>query len=537
MDGSGDVFILKKLASKLIEQAPKIHLMKYRMLLLALMLALGLLYAYRIADRPLDYDERYSLNIATGIGGHTSHFYRYGTFIATPLSNTVFSAKDYANRYKLANVISTAMNDNGQGLPYSILQHEWLSIVGVTTTNARTLSLIFTLLSIPIFFLLLRKWGLSEPNSLLFTALLFCNGVIIGLATYVRFYALGILLSIVSCYLVTHLFGKKIPLRQSLLLGLVWSLFFFTQYFSIFIIAAQFLFLISAKNKAVFRRLMPAFAVGVAVLLIWLFAVGGWECWRNIYQLQSSVASGSAVIPSSTLTQVLLSWFSALNNVVGQPILLAGKAELPVAALLLALPAWLCIFYAVLNKHISKPFWIKLSLLGLAIYSLGSIIHAFATGYTLLFFGRYWVFVYVLTYGLLAWIWAQRMLYSRLFRGISIVFIVLMIGRSGYTVASFASGLNLTKSGKVRPMVLARDSDFENLAHDIVASYSPGDTVVYNSWQNAQMSNWFLLEKPELLQTVNTHQMQIAVIRKAEKELPLSLHLGYRKSARAAWFQ
>ncbi|MEO6831621.1 MAG: hypothetical protein ABI378_04920 [Chitinophagaceae bacterium] len=511
--------------------------MKYRSLLLALMLALGLLYSYRVADRPLDYDERYSLNIATGIGGHTSHFYQYGTFIAEPLPSIVFSSKDYANRYKIANVISTAMNDNGQGLPYFILQHEWLAIVGVTTTNARALSLIFIILSIPLFFFLLRKWGLSDSNSLLFTALLFCNGVIIGLATYVRFYALGILLTIISCYLVTHLFGKKISLRQSLLLGLVWSLFFFTQYFSIFIIAAQFLFLISTKDKAVFRRLIPAFTVGLAALLIWLFAFGGWECWRNIYHLQTTVSSGSAAIPSSSPIQVLLAWFSALNNVVGQPILLAGKAELPVAALLLALPSWLCIFYTLFNKKIPKPFWIKLSLLGLAIYSFGSIIHAFATGYTLLFFGRYWVFVYLLSYGLLAWTWAQRTHFSKLFQVISVAFIVLMIGRSAYTITSFASGLNLTKSGKVQPMILPQESDYENLAQDVLASYSPGDTVVYSSWQNAQMSNWFLLEKPELMQKVDTNQKPVATIRNADKVAPLMLHLGYRKSARAAWFQ
>lgn len=513
--------------------------MNYRVSLLVLMLALGLLYSYRIADKPLDYDERYSLNIATGIGGHTNHFLDYGTFIAEPLDRPFFSSKDYQKRYKLANVVSTDMNDNGQGLPYFIIQHAWLLMVGVSTTNARLLSLIFMLLAVPLFYFLLRKWGISERNSLLFTLLFFCNGIIIGLATYVRFYALGIFLSTLSSYYITHLYGKKISLRQSLLLGILWALFFFTQYFSIFLIAAQFLVLVFQKDwRSRFQQIVPALAVSVSVLLLWLFALNGWESWRNIYYLKSNIAYGGASLPPLRIEAVLLSWCSALSNAVGQPIQFSQSFGVSSAAvLLLALPAWLCILSSLLNRKIEKPFWLKYAILGIGIFSAAALTHTFLSKEILLFFARYWVFVFVLSYGLLAWTWAQYPRFSKPFKMLSILFMVFLIVRSGYTVASYASNLGLAKNGSVQTLNIPLLPDYENLAQDVVELYQNGDTVVYNSWKNAQMSNWFLLENPELWQQVDTNLSAVAMLQNGGRKVPLQLHLGYRKAARAAWFQ
>ncbi|MBS1645081.1 MAG: hypothetical protein JST36_08600 [Bacteroidetes bacterium] len=511
--------------------------MNYSWRLLLLILALTALYAYRTGDKPLDYDERYSLNIATGIGGHTDHYRAYGEFVTVPLSSSVFTPKDYALRYTPQNVFSTALNDNGQGLPYFLTLHYWLAVFGVSTTHARFFSLFLILLSVPIFYALLRRWGQSEANSLLFTGLFFCNGLVLGLAIYVRFYSMGILLAILSTYLVSGLYAQEITKRKAVLLGCVWCLFFFTQYFSIFLIAAQFLFLVVRKPYwSRLWQLWPTYVFCFVVLLLWLFPLGAWETWRNILKLQSNIAYGGAVLPPLTVANVAGALLAAWCTIVGQPMATGLLNISGLVGLMLVLPTWFCIAFLFAKQAASKPYWLRFAVGAILLFSVVGLVHTLRTGEVLLFFPRYWAFWLVPGFGLLAWIWSQRLLHARLYRVACWLMLFLLVGRASYTVLSYSSGLQLSRERIVAPIPFRADPDYESLASDLRTSYQVGDTIRYNSWKTAQMSNWFLLDGQDLLQLVDTNLEAVAQIRNGANRRNFSLQFGRRRTARTTWF-
>lgn len=511
--------------------------MNYSWRLLLLILALSALYAFRIGDKPLDYDERYSLNIATGIGGHTDHFKAYGEFVAMPLAAPVFSSKDYASRFRPQNVFSTALNDNGQGLPYFLALHYWLAMFGVSTTYARFFSLFLMLLSVPLFYALLRRWGQSEAISLLFTTLFFCNGVVLGLAIYVRFYSLGILLAILSTYLVSGLYTQEITKRKAFLLGGVWCLLFFTQYLSIFLIVAQFLFLVVRKPYGPrLRMLWPAYAFSFIVLLLWLFPLGAWETWRNILTLQSNIAYGGAVLPPLTVGRVAGALPAAWSTIVGQP-MVAGSLNISgMLGLLLVLPTLFCIVFLFAKQVAQRPCWVNFAVGAILLFSVVGLVHTLGSGELLLFFPRYWVFWMVPSFGLLAWTWSQRLRQGRFYQVACWLMLALLVGRTSYTVLSYSSGLQLNRERIVAPIPFRADPDYELFAADLSKSYHAGDTILYNSWKTAQMSNWFLLDRQDLLQHVDTNLEAVAQIRNGANRRNFALQFGRRSTARDAWF-
>lgn len=510
---------------------------KHSLLLAIILAAIAFLYIYRLGDKSLDFDERYSMNIATGIGGATSQYTQFGRFIANPIPGATFSSAQYRARNTLPNVVSTAMNDNGQGLPYFMMLHGWLKVFGVSVFAARLLAAIIMLVSLILFYRLLLSWQLSSATAIIATVLLATNGVVIGLAQYVRFYTLGILLTVLSTLLVSNLVNNREDKKLRLLLGVVWGLMLLNQFFAGFIIAAQGLLLLNLnwKTKPV-RMFVPVLGGFLLPVLIWLTAFGGWESLRNIYTLHQGerLAISELTMPASFLNSSA-AVIASLVSATGQPVRILDSVHSVSMQLLPGLPALLLIGASIYALKKLLPQWAKLSLLVLAVYILASVVHTTLTGHTLLFQGRYWVFAYVFSYALLgyalAWGWCRKGWSRRL----AVIVLCLSLGRAAYTSASVVSGLSIGPNKQLVPSYVQAYEDYEGVAKTIVTTARPGDTISYDSWTTAQRVNWFMLQRPQILQRVDTLQLLPVILANGSAKNEVIIGKGRAKGARPPW--
>jgi hypothetical protein len=523
---------------KMRTQYPTI-LSKQGILLSLILLTVGFIYIYRIGDKSLDLDERYSMNIATGAGGSTTKYVQFGRFISNPIAAPTFTSAEYKERYRLSNVVSTAMNDNGQGLPYFIMLHAWLKAFGITTVHARLLSVLLLLITLLLSYRIMLRCGIETKLALLIMALFGCNGVVIGLAQYVRFYSLGVLLSVVSCNVVLRIQRGR-PARWSAgILGIVWGLMFLNQFFSVFIILAEGLYLLNGDWKRNLRRVVFPAALGLLLpVAIWLLPLHGWESLRNIYVLQSHQhqAIYSLSVAASPLN-VALGCLSSFASALGQPVNMLGGTVSTLLQITPAIPAFLLIGIIMSSRNISRAAWIKLSLYALGIYLIASVAHSSFSGYTLLFQGRYWVFAYLFSYLLLAWALTKSLRGATSIKWLAVSVIILTCGRAFYTSASAVSGLAMTSHGKLAPVYIQPNEDYEGMAGSLIIGARQGDTVSFQSWKLAQCTNWFLLHHPDIIQRVDTAQATAVTICNGPTRTEVPFDRGRTSRARRVWLR
>lgn len=513
------------------------HFRGQEFLLCLAIVLLGFIYIYRIGDKALDFDERYSMNIATGIGGATSEYREFGRFIVNPISGKTFTAAQYKERYNLRNVISTAMNDNGQGLPYFVTLHGWLRLFGVSVFNARVLSALVMLMGLVLMYTVLLRWGFTSDIAL-FTVVLFgCNGVVVGLAQYVRFYSLGVLLTLMSCHLVYDLRSKPIATWRGFLLGLLWSIMFLNQFFSLFIIAAEAIYLAwTAERAKLFRITLPALAGALLVFFVWLVPMHGWESLRNVYTLNRSVRLGIPELTTrSGFCNTTIGLLATLAGAFGQPVSAIHTGRSLLLQMLIGLPALLLIVLVIWKQKRTTSSETELCLLVLMIYSVASIIHAALTHFNLLFQGRYWLFAYIFSYTLLAGVLTPGLKEKGPLRWLAITVLTLTCGRAIYTSVSVMSGLSLSADGKLVPVHIQPYEDYEGVAATLMHIVRSNDTVSYNSWMLAQRVNWFLLKAPQLTQRVDTTQNAPVLICDGLKRREVPISLGRTTTARPVW--
>jgi uncharacterized membrane protein len=512
--------------------------MKHRLLLFATISIIAFVYCYRIGDKALDFDERFSMNIATGLGGKTEQYKAFGQFIATPLAMPVFSANDYRERFTISNVVSTAMNDNGQGLPYFITLHAWLKLWGVSGVHARTLSALFMLAALLFLYSLLLRLGFSPGWALITIALFGCNGVVIGMAQYVRFYSLGVLLTVFSFHLVRTL-ERKSNRQQALLLGLVWSFMFLNQFFSAFVIAGQIIFLCyTTRRQKQLQIALPIICAALVVGFVWLIPLGGWQSLRNIYELHQSPQLGNpALTMPASLRNTTMSLLSGFAGAFGQPVALLNVERSHWLQIALGFPALILAGLTLKTSSFKKPDWLWLCILILSVYTIASLLHTLVTGFTLLFQVRYWLFAYIFSYALLGWALAAAFQNRSRLKWIAVIVLALTCGRAFYTSASTLSGLSVNAGGQLSQVYVQGYEDYEGAASDIVHQARTDDTITYNSWITAQRVNWFLLRHPELIQRVDTSQTQLICLRNGSVQKEIVLQTGRTRTARPIWLK
>ncbi len=469
-------------------------------------------YFYRIGDKPLDFDERYSVNIAMGTGGIPDQYAQFGLFTSEPIPGAVFSSGQYAARSYLRNVVAAAMNDNGQGIPYFILLHGWLKAFGTSTVAARSLSALLMLASLVLLYQLFRRLQLGHGPSTVVMALFALNGVIIGLAQYTRFYSLGILLVLISVHLTLTVLESNRGVLKLFILGAVWSVLFLNQYFGAFVILPEAIYIwraVVGRNQ--FKNLSLALIGFALPVFVWLIPLEGWESLRNIYVLhQKDWPALVELTTPTTLLNVVVAATSSFAGAFGQPVnFLHGNN----AAALQILPAIPAILLAVLATwRLKNEGWVRLCIGVLGVYLMMSVLHSISTKHTLLFQVRYWVFAYVFSYGLIACIWAKNFAGAKHLKVLFILTMAVSFARVAYTSASAISGLALTANLQWKPLPVQPLEDYEALAVQLKNEMRESDTLSFQNWNTAQIVNWYLLDRPDIVQRVDAAQPSLIMV-------------------------
>jgi hypothetical protein len=359
---------------------------------------------------------------------------------------------------------------------------------------------------------LFRKLRLRRDVSLAALTLFAGNGVIIGLAQYARFYSLGILLAVASLHVLLAIRETRRPRLILFVLGLLWALLFLNQYFAVFVILPEALFLIPQFRQEHIRRKIWLLLAGLLLpLLIWLVPFQAWESLRNIYALhQDNWQAMISLTTEATPLNLAIALASTFAGAFGQPVnFLQGNA----AALLQIAPSIPALILAAIAMYrLRSNAWLRLCAGVLAVYAIASLAHAIATGHTLLFQVRYWVFAYIFSYGLLAYAWANGFSGAQHVKLLCALALVLSFGRVAYTSASALSGVVMTRQGQFKSLPMPPLEDYEAVAYEIKRQAGPDDTVSFRNWKTAQVVNWFLADRPGLAQRVDSTQRSLILL-------------------------
>ncbi len=507
--------------------------MARRMLLpLLLLLFATATYLWRIGDKSVDFDERYTLNIATGLGGETHGRRTFGAFVQNPVSGKTFTSADYWQRFSYANTVNTALSDNGQGVPYLVLLHGWFRMAAVTVWNARLPAAVFLALAGGLLWLFLQR-RVSYKIALLAVALLLFNGLLMDLARYIRFYTSGVLLAVVSAVALHRLVRRGRP-TDAFLLGSVWGFFFLNQYFAALAILGQGAYLLCyERRKLRFPVLLAGISGSLLLLLLWLFPLGGAEAVVSVFRYhEASAQNPTAWFQSLTVPQALTGLAANLATVFGaatnsQP---GFKTAFNIA---LAAPGWLlCLRVLWMPLPPFQKFCVRMAALVLAAQLVFVTAHISLTGKGLLLVPRYWIFCIPFCALWLAISLGDAFRKKGFWRALALLSLLALALRLSLSVYTAWSGKGFNGLGKPECLVAAPTPDIEGLAQDIRQSWQPGDTVVYSRWPYAQYINWFLRDAPQVVQQVDTGQVDFVRLKTPSGIQAIPLRLGQPVKAR-----
>jgi uncharacterized membrane protein len=137
-----------------------------------------------------------------------------------------------------------ALRHDGAPPLYYLLLHGWTALFGDGVTAVRSLSAVFAVATLPLFYLLGHRLGGSVRTGVLTLLLAAVNPWVIRYAAEARMYALVMLLATVLA-LTLHRLREHPTARTAGLLALVGALLLYTHYWSLFLLAAVGLVLVA----------------------------------------------------------------------------------------------------------------------------------------------------------------------------------------------------------------------------------------------------------------------------------------------------
>ncbi|RYD52899.1 MAG: hypothetical protein EOP52_01765 [Sphingobacteriales bacterium] len=501
---------------------------------LVLILLAALSYGWRISDKPLDFDERYTLNIATGLGGTTSGIRTFGTFPTQPISGSAFTSKAYWDRFTYANTVATALSDNGQGIPYMTVLHSWIEATGLTVAGTRWPSALALLLTGGCLWYWLQKQDRARSGmALLALTLLLFNGLLLDLAQYIRFYTFGVLLVVLS-WIGLHRLCTRRRIPDAVLLGTIWTVAFVNQYFAALVIGSQGLYLLLFERKTLSPRIWAGLIAGsLVLLLIWLFPLGGIEAFASVFRYHDrSMQAADTWSTPATLSVILTGLAADLATCFGAATHYTASFK-TAFNVVLALPGWmLCLR---LTRESLTPFQLfcaRVATLVIGLQLLFVIGHISLTHKTLLLVIRYWTFCIPFCLVLLSLAVVKGWQAGGFWRMLALISLIGLGVRGSFSVYAAFSGKALSGFQKPQCIPMAAYPDYEALSHQIRQQAGTGDTVCFKRWKTAQCTNWFLRTAPRIVQQVDTTQSGEVLLKTPSGRRPIPIHLGRPIAAR-----
>jgi mannosyltransferase len=228
--------------------------------ILTLILAVAaLIRVYRLATPSLWTDELWSIEMAMGRGSVHDAFPAGVIRFDQPIATSLASAAPWWHIWNHVQVITHPPI-------YYILLRWWIDFFGNSPAAARSLSVLFSLVAIAVFFDLCRL--LHGPKFALMASAIFALAVgQIDIAQEARSYALVTLEEIAACDLLARIALLGPNARRIVLLAFLLAAMFLTHYLSAAVILALAIFSIAALRKSARLLTLDAFAAAALIVL------------------------------------------------------------------------------------------------------------------------------------------------------------------------------------------------------------------------------------------------------------------------------
>lgn len=285
--------------------------MKY-LILIALLVGL-LLRTYHLNDRTLTWDEMETFLAANGIDYNVSF---------QPLDG--FTSADFKNEKTFKNATRALIErDSGNGIVYLSALYPWLSIWGNSNFSLRSLSVVFSLLTIFIVYLLGSEL-FHEKGIGLWSAVIFaCHELAVRYAQEARPYSMAVFFTATSVWLFFRIVTNS-KQRSSFFLifayGISSAFAILSHYFSLFILLAQIIIAIIHVREIVIWRNLVTGAFLVAILVSFWIYFGGMEglhfmADRNVnYEILSNLHPENTFYGKTSLLKVLGGFFQMITH-------------------------------------------------------------------------------------------------------------------------------------------------------------------------------------------------------------------------------
>ncbi len=165
--------------------------------------------------------------------------------------------------------IPGVLRTDGAPPGYYLLLHSWMALFGDSDVAVRSLSVLFSLVTLAVIALLVRRIA-DTRVAIAVTVLLATNPFVIRYATEGRMYAL-VMLEVVIGMTVLDACLRRPSLARAVPVGIVTALLLYTHYWAIYLIAAVGLvLLVAARRPGPPRTALLAVAGGVVLWLPWV---------------------------------------------------------------------------------------------------------------------------------------------------------------------------------------------------------------------------------------------------------------------------
>jgi len=413
-----------------------------------------------------------------------------------------------------------------------------LTLFKVTVSNARLLSALFSLMGLVIFYKLALLIFENKSIALISSAFLSIHPIFLHYAHTVRAYALTMLLVLSFVYLFLKYFNDKKEFKKYILLGGITGVLMLTHYLSIqvvvFIVIWYFVFYYKElKDFIIIRNWIISVAIFFLLVGVWYYFYGSEG--TEIMAAQNEIIRNS-VAPEfkPTFKGLVFGVLSQTTAIFGNYLGMIGFKVREVIFLLI-FPLIIIVFGLFKGYKSIKKEYVYL-IVGMVVFNLFfDILLAINSGHNVSFWPRYTVFSVPFACLLLGLSAVYIFQYIKLVNAtlvLSMAFLILTM-----VVSSLPAYTGYLGSYDLRPELRSKIYSFsfteykkepyEALAEKINNVCREGDTIYFKSFEHSQNINLYLRGRNDLIQLIDSNQVEAIKFKYNRVEEIESPHLKY----------
>ena len=502
----------------------KIRFNRYKILFLFVVLTALFLMSYKADKRGIWSDDKASLNSALGIKDGR------GTNIKLPdddiiIEKDIFTPGDYWIKNNLKNVIrATVRNNGGNGLFYNVILHYWAGFFGVSDLALRFLSIIFGLLTIVFSYHFTNLITGSERVSVFTAALTAIHPLLIYYCQEVRMYSLGILMALISSWVLIKILQSKKTGRHVFGLfaayTLGWLVSLFSHYYTIYILLGHFVFIcFMTKGKEIRGYFSMALVIICAVFSAW-WLTWGWQGYKLMYALNEGIKESVSRGATTSLSSLIAGWVQVSLSMSGNYFQWLGFRIRELAVLLFIPLFIIALCFNLLIKKYGRAYIFFLMLL-IIVSPVFSTLNSIKSGHTVFFSPRYAVFSIPYAMALLGiavscifWLSRPKKI---ILLSLAVLQVLIMTASINVTYADIYKVYGIGGRPPRMP------NPYISLSRDIKKLYRNMDVVIYPAWEDAQLTSVYLKGRDDILQKVDTRIGDKVFLKQAETGAKIEL--------------